>query len=97
MLMQSLSIALHALSNHTRRKILKLLQKRDLSAGQIASRFPALSLPSISHHFSVLKQANLVTSERKGQKIIYSLNTTVFYELLNNLLETFGGSNESVY
>ena len=94
---QPLSIALHALSDHTRRKILKLLQKKDLTAGQISSRFPALSLPSISHHFSVLKQANLVTSERKGQKIIYSLNTTVFYEVLNNLLETFGGQNEVQY
>jgi len=89
--MHALSNALHALSDHTRRKILKMLQKRDMTAGQIAARFPALTLPSISHHFSVLKQANLVTSERQGQKIIYSLNTTVFYEVLNNLLETFGG------
>lgn len=91
---QYLSIALHALSDHTRRKILKLLQKRDMTAGQIASHFPALSLPSLSHHFSVLKQANLVTSERHGQKIIYSLNTTVFYEVLNNILEAFGGQGE---
>lgn len=66
-----------------------------MTAGQIASRFPALSLPSLSHHFSILKQANLVTSERKGQKIIYSLNTTVFYEVLNNIMEIFG--KESVY
>lgn len=95
MLIQALSLALHALSDHTRRKILKMLQKRDMTAGEIAARFPTLSLPSISHHFSVLKQANLVTSERKGQKIIYSLNTTVFYEMLGNLLEMFG--QESVY
>ena len=96
MTIEFISLALHALSDNTRRKILRLLQKRDLAAGQIASRFPALSLPSLSHHFSVLKQANLVTSERKGQKIIYSLNTTVFYEVLNNLLETFN-SKDSVY
>jgi len=96
MTIEYISIALRALSDPTRRKILKLLQKRDLTAGQIASHFPALSLPSLSHHFSVLKQANLVTSERKGQKIIYSLNTTVFYEVLNNLLETFNGK-DSVY
>ncbi|MFA5966966.1 MAG: autorepressor SdpR family transcription factor [Patescibacteria group bacterium] len=96
MTIESISVALHALSDPTRRRILKLLQKRDLTAGQIASRFPALSLPSLSHHFSVLKQANLATSERKGQKIIYSLNTTVFYEVLNNLLETFN-SKDSVY
>ncbi|MFH0912478.1 MAG: autorepressor SdpR family transcription factor [Patescibacteria group bacterium] len=97
MSVESISVALHALSDHQRRKILRLLQRRDMTAGQIASRFPALSLPSLSHHFSVLKQANLVTSERKGQKIIYSLNTTVFYEVLNHLLETFGGNNETVY
>lgn len=95
MTIESISIALHALSDHTRRKILKMLQKRDMTAGQIASHFPALSLPSLSHHFSILKQANLVTSERKGQKIIYSLNTTVFYEVLNNIMEIFG--KESVY
>jgi len=97
MTIEFISLALHALSDNTRRKILRLLQRRDLTAGQIASRFPALSLPSLSHHFSVLKQANLVTSERKGQKIIYSLNTTVFYEVLNNLLETFGSSRELDY
>ena len=95
MTIEFISVALHALSDHQRRKILKMLQRRDLTAGQIASRFPALSLPSLSHHFSVLKQANLVTSERKGQKIIYSLNTTVFYEVLNNIMELFG--KESVY
>ena len=95
MSIDSISITLHALSDPTRRKILRLLQKKPMIAGQIASRFPDLSLPSLSHHFSVLKQANLVTSERQGQKIIYSLNTTVFYEVLNNILEIFG--QDSVY
>ena len=95
MSIESVSVTLHALSDHTRRRILRMLQKRDMTAGRIASHFPALSLPSLSHHFSVLKQANLVTSERKGQKIIYSLNTTVFYEVLNNLMEIFG--KESMY
>ncbi len=93
--MNSLSISLHALSDHSRRRILHMLQKQDMSAGRIAARFPTLTRPSISHHFSVLKQANLVTSERKGQKIIYSLNTTVFYEVLNNIMELFG--KESVH
>ncbi|MBU1092798.1 autorepressor SdpR family transcription factor [Patescibacteria group bacterium] len=93
--MNALSISLHALSDHSRRRVLHMLQKKDMTAGQIASRFPTLTKPSLSHHFSVLKQANLVTSERKGQKIIYSLNTTVFYELLNNIMEIFG--KESVY
>lgn len=93
--MNALSIALHALSDHSRRRIIHMLQKNDMSAGQISSRFPTLTRPSLSHHFSVLKQANLVTSERKGQKIIYSLNTTVFYEVLNNIMEMFG--QESVY
>ena len=93
--MQALSLALHAISDHSRRRILQMLQKQDMTAGQIASRFPTLTKPSLSHHFAVLKQANLVTSERRGQKIIYSLNTTVFYEVLNNIMELFG--KESVY
>jgi len=93
--MQALSLALHAISDHSRRRILRMLQKQDMTAGQIASRFPTLTKPSLSHHFAVLKQANLVTSERRGQKIIYSLNTTVFYEVLNNIMELFG--KESVY
>lgn len=70
-----------ALSDPTRRQILKMLRERDLTAGEIAERFN-ISKPSISHHLNILKQATLVQDERKGQFIFYSLNTTVFQDVI---------------
>jgi DNA-binding transcriptional ArsR family regulator len=71
-----------ALADPTRREILRLLAGRDMSAGEIAAGF-AMSKPSISHHLGVLRQASLVIDERRGQSIIYSLNTTVFQDVLS--------------
>jgi ArsR family transcriptional regulator len=82
-----------ALSDETRRQILKLLQDGDMTAGAIADNF-AMSKPSISHHLSALKQAELVTAERHGQEIVYSLNTTVFQELVAYALEFLGETDE---
>ena len=70
-----------ALNDETRRKILDLLKVNDLSAGQIAAAFD-ISKPSISHHLDLLKQANLVSSVKNGQFVIYSLNTTVLEEVM---------------
>lgn len=72
---------LHALSDPTRRKILDMLKKKDLTAGEIADGFN-MSKPSISHHLDILKRANLVVAEKQGQFIIYSINTTELDELL---------------
>lgn len=62
-----------ALVDPTRREILKLLKKRDLSAGEIFNYFD-ITKPSLSHHLSILKEADLVTYKKNGQSIIYSLN-----------------------
>lgn len=70
-----------ALDDPTRRKILELLKEKDLSAGDIASHFD-ISKPSISHHLDLLKQAELISFEKKGQFLMYSLNTS----LLDNVL-----------
>lgn len=70
-----------ALSDNTRRKILNLLKEKDLTAGEIAEHFN-ISKPSISHHLSILKQADLVIDERKGQFIYYSLNTSIVEDLM---------------
>ena len=78
-----------ALSDPTRRQILKLLRDGSLSAGDIAERFP-LTKGSLSHHFNALKAADLVRTERRGQRIVYSLNTTVFQDVLSAFLEIFG-------
>jgi ArsR family transcriptional regulator len=82
----SLNQIFKALSDSTRRKILRLLQKQDLSAGDIAMHFD-MSKPSISHHLSVLKQADLVQDLRQGQNIYYSINSTVFQEVLGWFFE----------
>lgn len=81
-----MNTAFKALNDPTRREILKLLQKRDMTAGEIADAF-SISKPSISHHLDLLRQANLVTSEKEGQFVVYSLNTTVVDELMSWLLQ----------
>jgi DNA-binding transcriptional ArsR family regulator len=77
-----LNLPFKALSDPTRRKIILLLKDKDLTAGEIAEHFN-MTKPSISHHLSTLKQASLVIDERKGQNIVYTLNTTVFQEVIN--------------
>lgn len=74
-----------ALADPTRRRILEYLREGDLNAGEIAERFD-MTKPSISHHLSLLKQARLVQDVRRGQNIVYSLDTTVFQEALGFLL-----------
>jgi len=78
-----------ALSDNTRRQILRHLKEGDMSAGEIADKFN-MSKPSISHHLMILKQADLVSDRRQGQNIIYSLNTSVFEELVGVLMEFIG-------
>jgi len=80
------NIVFKALSDANRRKILRLLRDKDLTAGEIAEHFN-ISKPSISHHLNLLKQAQLVIDERQGQNIYYSLNTTVFQELMGFFLD----------
>ena len=74
-----------ALNDETRREILELLRKSDMTAGEIADHFN-ISKPSISHHLALLKQADLVSSDKQGQFIIYSLNTTIVDDILKWLL-----------
>lgn len=82
-----------ALADPTRRKILRLLNDKEMTAGQIAEHF-AISAPSMSHHFNILKQADLILARRNGQQIVYSLNTTVVQELLSVLLDLFTVNGE---
>ena len=77
-----------ALSDETRREILKLLSKKDMSAGEISDHFN-MSKPSISKHLEILREAELISSERKGQFIIYFINTSVIKEVLGNFLSLF--------
>lgn len=83
-----MDLTFQALSDPTRREILSVLRSGDLAAGDIAARFP-MTAASVSHHLSVLREAGLVSSVRKGRSIVYSLDSTVFQEVLQQLLEMF--------
>ena len=74
-----------ALNDETRRRIVELLKDGDLNAGEIADKFN-ISKPSISHHLDILKRADLISSEKKGQFMCYSLNTTILEDLLSWIL-----------
>ncbi|MEO6063375.1 MAG: autorepressor SdpR family transcription factor [Thermoflexales bacterium] len=84
----ALNRTLKALTDPTRREILRMLGKGDMNAGDIAAGFD-LSLPSVSHHLSVLKNAELVGAERRGQNIVYSLNATVAQETVAAVMALF--------
>jgi len=75
-----------ALDDATRRSILDLLRGRDQTAGAIADHFK-VSRPTISHHLDLLRQADLILAERRGQFIVYSLNTSVVDDCIAWLLK----------
>ena len=82
-----------ALADPTRREILRLLGRGEMSAGRIAERFD-MTKPSMSHHFAVLKEAELITSRREGQQIFYALDATVVQEALSWLWDVFGDAKK---
>ncbi len=82
--------AFKALADPTRREILALLRRGEMTAGELAARFESrMSKPSVSHHFAVLKAADLISARRDGQQIYYSLNTTVVQDLLAIIWDLF--------
>jgi ArsR family transcriptional regulator, arsenate/arsenite/antimonite-responsive transcriptional repressor len=85
--------AFKALSDPTRREILGLLRKGERTAGDLAERFD-MTKPSMSHHFAVLKEADLITSRRDGQQIWYGLNTTVVQDLMAWAMNLLRGGEE---
>src|SRR6476646_8716876 len=83
-----------ALADPTRREILQLLRRGEMTAGELTDRVSSrVSKPSMSHHFAVLKEADLVTSRRQGQQIYYSLNTTVLEDVMARIWDLFGAGN----
>jgi ArsR family transcriptional regulator, repressor of sdpIR and other operons len=81
--------AFKALADPTRRKILALLRYGEMTAGDLAERFD-MAKPSMSHHFAVLKEADLITSRREGQQIWYGLNTTVVQDVMAWAMDLIG-------
>ncbi len=84
-----MSAVLKALADPTRRKILHLLRDREMSAGEIAGNFD-VTKPTMSGHFTVLKEAGLVDVTRQGTSLIYRLNTSVLEDALTALMDGFG-------
>lgn len=78
--------AFKALSDPTRRDILKMLRSGPKTSGEIADKFPT-AWATVSRHLAVLRDSGLILSERSGQQIIYELNTTVFEDVVNHLME----------
>ncbi|MBU1131114.1 autorepressor SdpR family transcription factor [Patescibacteria group bacterium] len=83
-----MTIVFKALADPTRRKILELLKKKSMPAGAIAEHFK-ITPPSLTHHFNLLKQADLISQERQGQQIIYSLNLSVMEEMIDDYFKLF--------
>jgi len=77
-----------ALSNPYRREIIKLLKWKNMSAGEIVEQFD-IAQPTISRHLDVLRKAEIVTSERKGNQIIYSLNLSTAQEMMVFMSDLF--------
>jgi ArsR family transcriptional regulator, repressor of sdpIR and other operons len=73
--------------------VLRLLRGGEMTAGELAERFD-MTKPSMSHHFAVLKQADLVGSRRDGQQVYYYLNTTVVEDVLAIIWGLFSGNGD---
>ena len=82
-----------ALADPTRRGIIRLLKSGSKTAGEIAEEFP-MTRASLSHHFNALKAAELVRTERRGQHIVYSLNTSVLDDVAAILMDLFARGGE---
>lgn len=78
-----------ALSDPTRRRVLQLLRERPMTAGELADHFPH-SKATMSAHFAVLKEADLVAAEKNGKSVIYSLRLSVLEDALLAFADSFG-------
>ncbi len=89
-----MSSVFKALSDPTRRRVLQLLQAGPMSAGEISDRFD-VSKPTMSAHFAVLKEADLIHAEKAGKSIIYHLKLSVLEEALLGFVQSFGTGAEA--
>ena len=85
--------AFKAISDPTRREILRLLRRQEMTAGELAERFD-MTKPTMSHHFAVLREADLITSRREGQTIWYGLNTSVLEDVIAWAVDLAGAKRE---
>src|SRR5687768_1910013 len=88
-----MSTVFKALSDPTRRKVLELLQQRPMTAGELADHFP-VSRPTMSAHFAVLREADLIESTKVGTTITYQLKLSVLEDALLGFARLFGVADE---
>ncbi len=81
-----LSRTFQALAEPNRQKILDLLKAGELSVSEILKHFN-VTMPTLSHHLDILKRADLISSRREGQQIIYSLNLSAFEEITEQIIK----------
>ena len=84
-----MSQVFRALSDPTRRRVLQLLRQGPMSAGELSDQFD-VSKPTMSAHFAVLKEADLVHAEKAGKSVIYHLKLSVLEEALLSFAQSFG-------
>jgi DNA-binding transcriptional ArsR family regulator len=89
-----MSSVFKALSDPTRRRVLQLLRAGPMSAGEISDRFD-VSKPTMSAHFAVLKEADLVHAEKAGKSVIYHLKLSVLEDALLGFVNSFDGGAEA--
>lgn len=89
-----MSSVFKALSDPTRRRVLQLLRNGPMSAGDLADQFD-VSKPTMSAHFAVLREANLVHDEKAGKSVLYHLKLSVLEEALMGFAQTFGLGTEA--
>jgi DNA-binding transcriptional ArsR family regulator len=83
-----------ALADPTRRRVLQLLRERPMSAGELSDHFP-VSKPTMSAHFAVLSEADLIDAEKAGRTITYRLKMSVLEEALLGFAQTVGWNSEA--
>ena len=86
---------LKALSDPTRRKILEMLKKGPLSAGEIGEHFE-MTGATLSHHLSILKKAGLVDDNKKGTFVYYEINTSVMEDILAWITGLMGEKKDEI-
>ncbi len=84
-----MNLVFKALSDPTRRRVLELLRKGPMSAGELAEQFH-VSKPTMSAHFAVLREAGLVVSEKQGKSVVYELEMSVLEDALLSFAKAFG-------
>ena len=82
-----------ALSHPCRREIIRLLKWKNLTAGEIAGHFP-IAQPTVSPHLEVLKNAGIITSQRRGNQIVYSLDLSMVQEMMVEIMALLGRGEE---